>query len=415
MLKTEISKKLARFLIEPRKKPSIQYNELLEDNIGPITGKLNELLPDYSIFYNPESEKKSLENVVTKIAQKEANLSEIFIEFATEADKISFECLGKINEKYNLELSNEEQDVLALIMYRASKDSNKLPYDILLEELKKFNKDNDSQAASSKGQAEVVEQSNGENANLSEDQMIEIAQKCFGQIAEKMADKGLTLEVLFKDQIFTQEGEEEKIYLVSQEDFKEGLKKLGIEDLHNVEYSSLFKILSANDEEKNIRINELAQILEECGIGDGEQLNFDELDKISMVIMLALSEYVIKSNTKLEDLFAEKIEEQTIEEEGEKATLHFVSNKDFFAVLKEIGIEIDESENDNLKNFLCLDSEKKKISLEKLKASLEEFVNNEELREKAHKYYQELNEGEGDEENAGEESEKNNEKDKEKK
>lgn len=393
-LRPEISRKISRYFIEQRHNSSITYNELAEITIESLLKKLN--IPEYNLTIGEDLE--VLNEIHAIITEKGLDLKEIFIDYAKEADKISYDSLDKINTNYNIGLSRKQIDAMAIIMYRISKDTNKLPYDVLFEELNKLKKSSDNEqeqqneAIESESKEEKQEK---ESINLNEDQMIEIAQKCFGQIAEKMTEKGLTLAALFGDKIISKKIEGEEVNCVSSDEFVNGLKKLGIEDLESMEYTCLLKILSANDEENNIRITELEQILEQCADSKKNvvELNFEELDNISMVIMLALSEFLIRSNASIEDLFAEKIKQQKIKEGDETIEVDYITNKEFFAILKEIGIEIEESEHDILKKFLSINEKfKEKISLDKLRATLEEFASNEELRKQAHKYYQELNE-----------------------
>lgn len=129
-----------------------------------------------------------------------------------------------------------------------------------------------------------------------------------------------------------------------------------------------------------------AEVKEETG----ELLNFADLDKVSMVLMLALAEYMIKSQTTLQDLFSKAVYNQTGEKDSKTET-ELLDSKDFFAVLAKIGINIEEREHQNLKKFLCHDSrEPDRFSVDKLAAAIEEFGSNDELREVAHKCYEEL-------------------------
>eukprot|EP00826_Nyctotherus_ovalis_P007521 TRINITY_DN11898_c0_g1_i2.p1 TRINITY_DN11898_c0_g1~~TRINITY_DN11898_c0_g1_i2.p1 ORF type:complete len:129 (+),score=46.38 TRINITY_DN11898_c0_g1_i2:69-455(+) len=100
-------------------------------------------------------------------------------------------------------------------------------------------------------------------------------------------------------------------------------------------------------------------------------------DKISVILMLAFAEYVIKTKIGMKELF---------KEEG-----NAVKSSAFFDVLRGIGINIEENEHPNLKQFLCYsDMNLDLFSLSKLEAIVKQFETNEELREFAHKCYEEL-------------------------
>jgi hypothetical protein len=234
---------------------------------------------------------------------------------------------------------------------------------------------------------------------VSEDEMIEIAQRCFFSIAEQMAKKQQTIHSVFQDVIFKKTIEGEEVELVTPLDFLSGLRQLGIEDLQTVNYTCLIKVLAVNEEEKHIRINDLVQILEDYGIVEqdsveeriAEELKFEDLDKVSIVLMLALTEYLIKAKVPLYELFRDVIFKQEIQVEGKQLRVDLIKSTDFFAVLQHIGINIEEKEHENLNAFLCLDpGHTDKLLVKKIKRAIEEFAMNEQLRAYAQQIYQEL-------------------------
>ena len=79
------------------------------------------------------------------------------------------------------------------------------------------------------------EASEEEFDNIDEDQMIEIAQKCFLSIAEHMIDKKLTIKTLYHETIFSREIDAEEIELISPMDFINGIRSLGIEEFQTIE------------------------------------------------------------------------------------------------------------------------------------------------------------------------------------
>lgn len=236
-------------------------------------------------------------------------------------------------------------------------------------------------------------------AGMNEDQMIEVAQRCFYTIAEQMAQKKLSVFSLYEDVIFKKKIDGEEVELISPLDFLNGLRKLGIDDLQTLDYTCLIKVLAINETEKHIRVSDLVQILEDYGITERnsvedqliDELKFEDLDKVSMVLMLALTEYLVKAKAPLYDLFGAAIYKQEVQIDSKQLQVDLVNSSDFFAVLRSIGINTEEKEHENLKAFLCLDtSVMDKLMVKKIKRAIEEFAVNEELRAFAQKCYQEL-------------------------
>ena len=270
--------------------------------------------------------------------------------------------------------------------------------------------------------SEPVEKKEGEDeydedfADINEDQMLEIAQKCFFVIADTMLQKKTTAKKLYTEAIQKQKLNGEEVEVISAEDFIKGVQMLGIEEFKAIEYACLIKVLAANEEEKYVKLSDLILILEDYGVRDvaekaaassppkegkkeqkkeqkeeHQQLNLEELDQLSMVLMLALTEYLIKSNIPLYDLFGEAIYQQVVKTKTKQKNVEIINSNDFFDVLHKIGIQTEESEHDNLKKFLCLGTHYgDKLSIKKLKKIIEEFAFNEELRKYAHQCYEAL-------------------------
>jgi len=259
---------------------------------------------------------------------------------------------------------------------------------------------------------ELKEQEAEENADINEDQMIEIAQNSFHIIAEQMLQQKMTIKSLYAKTVKSQVINGEQIEVLSAEDFINGIRALGINDIKTLEYACLIKVLSINDDQKLIKVSDLAQILADYGIQEkeggspevphkeakkrGPQLKYEELDQISMVLMLALTEYLIKAKMPLYDLFADVIYQQVVKTKSKQKTVELINSSDFFEVLCKIGIKMEESEHENLKKFLCVDPHYvDRIYVKKLKTAIEEFAFNEELRGIAQNCYKSLIEEEG--------------------
>lgn len=464
---------MARYVIEPRQEPEIVLNELADEKLETIIERIVHHISDYSIFTEQivDQIKSSL---LKKFESKLFSLLQTLQSIETAPDIISCESMEQISKILNIQLTNEEQDYLTLVMYKESKDIRKLPYQIMIKKLEEFgckpilqNEENKEEedidknidlalkedpALKIKGKEEKliskdppfkkkIAKSNSdpkiiggdqdmeqeeEKFNLNEENietidephMIEIAQKCFFTIAEKMTEKKMTVYSLYSNNIFKKTIDGEEMELLTPMDFLNGLRVLGIEDMGSLESGCLIKVLSINEHDKLIRVNDLVQIIEDYGIineesddehpeGAGQALNFEELDNISMVLMLALTEYLIQAKIPLYQLLGNGIYKIGVKTKNRQKSVDIINSQDFFAVLEKIGVKLEENEHDNLKDFLCLDpKDNAKLYVKKIKKTIEEFAFNEELRTFARKCYAELaDEEEEEQEEPGNEKE----------
>jgi len=362
---------------------------------------------------------------------------ELFEQFE-ENEKISVQELSKILMRQPCSLSNENAMKMALNWVLGEKTSMQITRKKLLSEITlqniidkftnilseskvlkkspekaKFDEDTENvkveiekDEKSEENREESIEK---EIKDMTEDEMVEVTQKCFMEIANQMNSKKETMETLFGEIAYTKSIENEEAILLNPKDFLKQIEsKLGI-TFKPIEKTCLSKVLAMSETEDAIKLNDLAQILHDFGIKaegveseDNEEMNFNELDKVSMVLMLALTEYIMSSKIPLYDLFADNIYQQDVQVEEEQLKVDMINSADFFETLTKIGISMEEKEHDNLKKFLCIDPEyMDKLMIKKLKRAIEEFAVNETIREMAQKCYQELVEEEGDQ-NEGE-------------
>ena len=243
-------------------------------------------------------------------------------------------------------------------------------------------------------------QKENELENFSEDEIVSLVQKCFSEIAEKMLAKGLTPKTLFKDKIYTKVIDGVKQELISPNDFNQLINKIGVRDLETLERNCINKMLAASETEEGFKVGDLIQILEDYGNEENpdkdqddkdEELNFKDLNKTSMVLLLVLSEYTANSNIPLEKIFESVIYKQPVQIEDEELEIDILNSSGFFKIINDLGIETEPNQHDNLNNFLCIDqSYQNKFSLDKLNMAIEEFKTNDNLRETAKQYYQEF-------------------------
>eukprot|EP00826_Nyctotherus_ovalis_P032362 TRINITY_DN26084_c0_g1_i1.p1 TRINITY_DN26084_c0_g1~~TRINITY_DN26084_c0_g1_i1.p1 ORF type:complete len:168 (+),score=64.61 TRINITY_DN26084_c0_g1_i1:205-708(+) len=137
-------------------------------------------------------------------------------------------------------------------------------------------------------------------------------------------------------------------------------------------------------------IKEQSEIQEETRAAQGKPKDLLNLDKFSMILLLALTEYLLKSNTPLYDLFGEKIKRESITIKSKERKVELIESKDFFEVLGSIGIQLEDDENEDLKRALSFNHKQfaNKISVKKLKNAIEQFAFNDELRRRAQECYE---------------------------
>lgn len=138
------------------------------------------------------------------------------------------------------------------------------------QELKKLiatdDKDPDVETEKSKDQHD----SQDEDAEIDDEQMITIAENCLIRIAEELLSKDMTVRQLFEGEILAEEIEGQKIELLFPTSFLDGIQKLGITDFSDLENAWLMNVLAKPQLENTILLDELIDIMENLGIPDGE-------------------------------------------------------------------------------------------------------------------------------------------------
>ena len=415
-LNSDSAIKLARYIIEPNKEKKIEYDEFREAKFSTVNKELLNLIGDFTSDHNDHPEKLQ-ESILEKICEKLEEFSDMLHDSADHNGNLTLESVEKICKKLNLNLNQNEMDYIILTMYKSSKNIKKLNYEKLLEHLGELvkkvmsgNIDSNSEPDfpgikneeksspedfKDLGSSDTKKQNASDEKNLAEEEILQMMQKCLSKVAEAMTNKGLTVDSLFKNDIYKKKIDGEQVNLISPENFMKAVKNLGVPAFSSIEATYLKKMLSASDNEEGFKVNDLAQILEEYAGTDSnpdmKDVKLDDLDKVSLVLLLALSEYLSKEKCSINDVFGESIYKQPIQIDDEELDIEIINSGDFFKKINDIGIETEESQHDNLKAFLCIDAEYSDMfSIDKLKTVLEQFKTNKELRDKARKYYQEL-------------------------
>eukprot|EP01022_Parablepharisma_sp_SALTPOND_P033043 TRINITY_DN88088_c0_g1_i1.p1 TRINITY_DN88088_c0_g1~~TRINITY_DN88088_c0_g1_i1.p1 ORF type:complete len:1103 (-),score=136.21 TRINITY_DN88088_c0_g1_i1:4307-7615(-) len=392
---------LGRYLVEPTDAGEIEFSELIEAPLKEILAKMQSVIGEYQLWTEEDQQKLQLaiEEKLEKIADKLSNEIPVL-----NAPTISREIIENVLKKSGANLTAEEMDYVTLKPYEELRDINALKsqyvVDMLEAAVERYQKKVEELpfdvAESGKKQSES--KTDTEYQTIDEDQMILIAQKCFYEIAQKLLARNLNIHSLYKNRVFTKKIDGEDVELLTQPDFINGIQELNIEDMQPLQYACLIQVLAINDEDKHLRVQDLVQILEDYGVSPETPslqkeetelyLDFETLDKVSMVLMLALTEYMMKSKATLQSLFGESMRKKRTKSGAE---IEALESNEFFKVLASIGINIEEKEHQNLKKFLCYDEKTPdQFSVEKLAAAIDEFGSNEDLREFAHKCYEEL-------------------------
>ena len=112
---------------------------------------------------------------------------------------------------------------------------------------------------------------------IDEEEMLDVAEKCFVRIAQSIIEKGLNVRTAFANFIIKEEIEGTTLELLSPIGFLEGIKDLGITDLEEVEVACLMRVLTKPNLENAILVKELIVIMENFGIFD-EEGGVDDMD-----------------------------------------------------------------------------------------------------------------------------------------
>jgi len=246
---------------------------------------------------------------------------------------------------------------------------------------------------------EMNDEADQKEIELDEKQFIEIAQASFLVIAQYLKDNNHTINSYFGNSITQETIEGKLINVIPTGVFLEKVQGMGIEGFNELHQACITKVLHIPENKDLINIEDLSQILEDYKDEDhkmeeslsdkdigSNMLNYDELDDISMIILLALTEYLVNKSLPLYDLFDNHISNIMSPNEPNKM-LEFIAVANFFSVLKDIGIDMKDKGHENLQSFLSIDNHKDKISLDKLKASIHKFATDDKLRERAHEHY----------------------------
>lgn len=237
--------------------------------------------------------------------------------------------------------------------------------------------------------SQLASRGDSEEISIDEEKIIKIAQKFFSKLANKLQETKTTLAELYAGKLKKLKVGSDTVEVLSPEDFFLGLKHFQIDVSDPIEYACLIKILAVNDNEKLIKFEYLTEILNDYTQEFGDGLDFSSIDDISLVIILMLSEHLVKEEKSLETFLGDRTYTQSVQIDSHRGTAELIDSKDFFQLVEDIGITFEDKEHDNLKEFLAIDaSYKDKLSVPKIERAVNEFIANESLQRKAVKHYE---------------------------
>ena len=200
---------------------------------------------------------------------------------------------------------------------------------------------------------------------IDEEQMLDIAEKCFVRIADSIIGRGLSVREAFKKHIVREMDDGQEIELLSPMGFLEGIKSLGINDLEEIDVACLMRILTKPDIENAILLQELIIIMENFGITEGATDNKQEeetptrakstkkkaeagidlqtMDEKSIKILAKMMLALMELNVSLHDFFDGVIFEQLVKAKAGKngasaRKVEIIDSKDFFEYLMARGV-----------------------------------------------------------------------------
>lgn len=340
-----------------------------KETAGNIVKRLISLIPDYSV-----SEKKAMDKALSK---KVANLQKELSEMSM-GNVVNGEDVRKRAKDVGLELTSEECDYLAVVAYKKTKDVKKLQGKAIVQYLRGLCNLTKKPIKKQTDESEVI--------NIDEEKIIEIAHNFFLKFAKRIRAEEITLRELYGDRLEQVEVESREVDVLSPEVFIAGLSALGLELADPIEYACVIKILALNDDEKLLKFEYLVEIISDYGVAPAAEEaagDFISIDEISLIIILALSEHLVKNKSSLQALLGPKVYVQ--------GNAEVIGSEDFFEIVEQIGVALESREHVKLKELLCVDAaHKNTLSLAKIKQLVDEFLRNEQLQDRAIKCYEDL-------------------------
>lgn len=256
----------------------------------------------------------------------------------------------------------------------------------------------------------------GSPEEIDEEEGLTIAENCFGRIASIMESKGISVKQVFEGFISNEilemeDGSEYEIELMSPTGFLEGLKRLGVDELTEIEVQCLMLILVKPELENAIVVADLQMVMENFGIEEKEGENASaspepksptleepqkttedngptkkkkfKFENLSAEALSALYDVAkFSQDNDLKDLFAEASYEQLVKTKKKQNVVEIIESDNFFAILQNVGVVkgLSASAINELEKFFCLDAQYQNLILiKKVTKSTEELLSQEDI------------------------------------
>lgn len=244
--------------------------------------------------------------------------------------------------------------------------------------------------------------------------MLDIAEGCFVKMAELLLVSGRSVRQVFSKfsapEIFP---DRTVMELLSPLSFLEGIKDLGLDDLQEIEAACLMRVLAKPELENAIILNELALIMENFGVPDGDDDAEDDyipdtetesvsaheekkdvkprsrkrvydlkrIDQKGIKILRKLARFLLKQFLHPREFFGKAIYKEKIKTKKRDFLLDVMKVKDFYLRMKIASIRKRLTENTSINDELCVDlkTHKELINVKQMVRALEEIAEEEQL------------------------------------
>ena len=258
--------------------------------------------------------------------------------------------------------------------------------------------------------------------NLSEEQMLDIAEGCFIKMAELLLIKGRSVRNVFTKysvpEIFP---DRTVLELLSPLSLLEGIKEIGLDDLEEVEAACLMRVLAKPELDNAIILNELVLIMENFGVPDGDEdaeddyipdtetdvskmeekeenkediqragltqkskkrvYDLKKIDAKGIKILKKLARFLLKQFLHPREFFGKAITKEKIKTKKREFVIDVIKVKDFYLRLKIASIRKRLTENVSLNDELCVDLKTHKdiFNVKQMVKALEEIAEEEQV------------------------------------
>jgi hypothetical protein len=111
----------------------------------------------------------------------------------------------------------------------------------------------------------------GEDEQIGEEEVLDIAEACFKKIAISLNGYDITIRQLYQSKSLKEDVDGQTIHLIEPLTFVEGLNEIGVTTFSELEIACLLKVLTKPQLENLILLEDLEVIMENFGEDDEEE------------------------------------------------------------------------------------------------------------------------------------------------